>query len=452
MQKIIKRIVGSQRVFIRMMLLCIIAGTGLMATDLMAAAPDDSPSRMLPDSLILLPEAASALLVEKCTQRIFLYTCNENECLQKMEFPCSTGEVAGRKLQSGDKKTPEGVYFFIDEHEDRDLAPVYGKKAFPTDYPNLLDRLAGRNGSAIWLHGTNRKLVPMDSNGCVAMNNEDILSLDSYITLEATPVIICESITYSDRQTIDQMRQDITSVMKQWAGAMEAGNYHDYLGFYDNNYLPEISWWTDWIQVRNAWKQKEGGFSVTTDIRGIYKEKDTVVVPFVLGLSLSGKHRDAGLRQLFFQENNGRFLIVGDTYRQIPPGVSDNETPLVKIASVLSGELELSGSVLAMVENWLQAWSSKDMKTYAKSYAEDFYSDGMDRSAWLERKEMLARKYRDISVSGTNFQVEQGDRDSVVTFFQDYRSNKFTALGVKTLKLRKEEGEWKIYQESWKMK
>ena len=113
-------------------------------------------------------ELKSAILVEKKSQTLFLYSAKEGHLLLEFQAACSTGEVFGRKQKSGDRKTPEGIYFLLDEYKDKYLSPIYGKKAFPTDYPNLLDKKAGRNGSAIWIHGTNKKLKPMDSNGCVA--------------------------------------------------------------------------------------------------------------------------------------------------------------------------------------------------------------------------------------------------------------------------------------------
>ena len=99
--------------------------------------------------------------------------------IKNFNSPVPPAKQPGQKLLMEIKKTPEGIYFLENEYDDRYLAPIYGKKAFTTDYPNYLDKKAGKNGSAIWIHGTNKQLKPRDSNGCVAMNNKDILELET---------------------------------------------------------------------------------------------------------------------------------------------------------------------------------------------------------------------------------------------------------------------------------
>ena len=152
----------------------------------------------LPDSIITLPENENAILVEKETQTLYVYSRENKKIDVAFSADCSTGEVFGAKKKAGDKKTPEGVYFLIDEYEDRYLTPVYGKKAFPSDYPNFLDLRLGKEGSAIWIHGTDKTLKPMDSNGCIALENDKILSLADYIQLDSTPLIIVEKIQKTD--------------------------------------------------------------------------------------------------------------------------------------------------------------------------------------------------------------------------------------------------------------
>ena len=134
-------------------------------------------------------ENACAVLVDKSAQRIFLYR-RGHESKPVRTYPCSTGENPGPKTRKNDKKTPEGVYFFVDSFVAGQLTPIYGCRAFPLDYPNPMDREEGRGGYGIWLHGTNEPLRPMNTNGCVVMENRDILDLANHIRLFETPVII----------------------------------------------------------------------------------------------------------------------------------------------------------------------------------------------------------------------------------------------------------------------
>jgi murein L,D-transpeptidase YafK len=63
------------------------------------------------------------------------------------------------------------------------LTDFYGSGAFPINYPNEWDRIRGRNGYGIWLHGTPRDTYsrpPRASDGCIVLSNED-LDLHSYV-------------------------------------------------------------------------------------------------------------------------------------------------------------------------------------------------------------------------------------------------------------------------------
>ena len=128
-----------------------------------------------------------ALVVEKATQTLYLYDRDNTEIIR---MSCSTGKSDGRKLQSGDAKTPEGIYFFTKSYVKKYLSPIYGIRAFPIDYPNPVDKKEGRNGYGIWFHGTNKPLKPRDTNGCIVMEDASIDHLASYIKLHETPTVI----------------------------------------------------------------------------------------------------------------------------------------------------------------------------------------------------------------------------------------------------------------------
>jgi len=140
----------------------------------------------MPDAFVLLPKSRSInyiILVEKSSQKLFLYSYDGS---YKMVFnmSCSTGKVSGAKRRSGDKKTPEGVYFFLEEYKKERLTPIYGTRAFSVDYPNVFDRLNDLGGNAIWMHGSNSPIKSMNSNGCIVLNNNNIDRLAKYITLK----------------------------------------------------------------------------------------------------------------------------------------------------------------------------------------------------------------------------------------------------------------------------
>jgi len=404
-----------------------------------------SATQMFPSSIIKLPENENVILVEKKTQTLFLYTSKDKALSVQFQALCSTGEVSGIKQEAGDKKTPEGIYFLYDEYEDKYLSPIYGTKAFPTDYPNFIDKKAGKNGSAIWIHGTNKKLKPMDSNGCIAMENQSILKLSDYVNLHSTPVIIVEEINKIDGETLIRQEENISLVLNQWIKAIGNGSYHDYLSFYSSEYLPDITWWEQWLELRETANKADLNFRVKRERTGIYHHNNIFVVLFDCFLTIENGKILLGKRELFLKKLNGNYKIIGDTFQNIKISLVAGAKTLVKLTSNKE-------SVIENINQWLAAWSAKDMDKYASFYAHNFYSDGMNKKNWVKRKRITAKKYNFINVSGSEFKVTQKGKTCGVTFFQKYESSGYTAQGTKRLKLVNKGGLWKIYQESWKEK
>jgi len=406
----------------------------------------------LPDSLVLLPVSEHAVIVEKKTQTVYVYKAQPDGIELVSQYPCSTGEVAGPKTKAGDKKTPEGVYFLKDEYEDRYLTPVYGKKAFPSDYPNFLDMRQGKQGSAIWIHGTDKVLRPMESNGCVAMENKSILALAEDIRLDATPLIIVEQMGKTDSTGLARERELVLALIRDWGHALVAGSYHEYLSFYSDEYLPEMTWWENWLKFRAQAKDKGVSLSVDFDNTGLYAHGGVVVAIMDMTISTEDGTEYLGRRQLFVKQNTNRYAIVGDLFQQRAKPYISGEVPLVAAARKLTRDKSGDKEIVETVEQWLAAWSAKDMAEYAGFYDKAFFSDGLGKTDWVKRKKQLARRYEYIHVTGSGYRVVRQNDGYVVSFLQNYESSGFSTKGMKQLKLIKKGGLWKIFRENWKGK
>jgi murein L,D-transpeptidase YafK len=106
--------------------------TLLVLTLLLLGIPVKTNCAKLPANLLISPKADPhhVVLVEKATQRLFVYEFAGDYNLVAT-FKCATGESPGDKEASGDRKTPEGVYFFTRAVGERYLSPTYGARAFP---------------------------------------------------------------------------------------------------------------------------------------------------------------------------------------------------------------------------------------------------------------------------------------------------------------------------------
>jgi len=399
-----------------------------------------------------------AIIVEKSTQTLYLYAFGETTRVI-LRMPCSTGEVDGAKLHTGDKKTPEGIYFFTKEHPKRDLAPIYGSRAFPMDYPNLMDQISERDGNSIWLHGTNKPLKPRDSNGCIALENRDIDKLAGYITLNRTPIVIVEKLTIIPPQTSNELKKAIADLLTQWEAALGQGTYHEYLKFYDEAYLPDISWWPAWLKIKNSQASLAGPLSVALKNIMILKHDNIFVAVFDQAVKTTEAELFAGTRKLFLSPRGDRIKIVGDDYlvmSEVPAGKTETPHPLItaglaigKVAGVkvaASSQVQtrvqtktekVSGdnsAIQDMLKGWLSAWSSKDITKYGAYYAKAFKSEGgANLQSWLDYKRSINQRYDYIKVSQRNLVVKNQGNRRVATFTQDYESSGLKTVGTKQL-------------------
>jgi murein L,D-transpeptidase YafK len=396
------------------------------------------------------PYPGYMVLVDKQRQRLHLWEVKDGRFSEVFSVACSTGEAAGRKARSGDKKTPEGVYFFTKEHPDRDLAPIYGSRAFPIDYPNFMDRLAGRGGNSIWLHGTNKKLKPRDSNGCIVVENSAIDRLAGYITLHRTPIIIVGKLRASDGSAVQPIRQAVSAVLSGWRSALADGSYHDYLRHYDADFLPDIGWWREWTRQRGRMAAERAAVSVALENTGIYRHGSLYTVLFDQYLRSPFEAVFIGTRKLFLKEGADGFRIVGDVDQSLAEPLKGAKPGHALVAACRNLKTrDAEAEIAAVVDDWLEAWSSQDIDRYASFYARDFRSQGgADLNTWIDYKDRLNRKYRFIRVTrNKKMTIERGKRHSTVSFVQTYASNVFKTTGVKKLILKREGNRWKIYRE-----
>jgi murein L,D-transpeptidase YafK len=140
---------------------------------------------------------------------------------------------SGDKVKRGDLKTPVGVYEITKRFKPTNQ--FYGPLAFALSYPNLFDVLRNKSGDGIWIHGT-----PIDgkdrddlSKGCVVMENNAILNLDTEINAQSAVVIIGESKV--PKMTREQIATILSEVYK-WQRAWKVNDINAYLNFYSNDF------------------------------------------------------------------------------------------------------------------------------------------------------------------------------------------------------------------------
>ncbi|AXX87821.1 peptidoglycan peptidase 2 [Malaciobacter marinus] len=172
------------------------------------------------------------ILVEKGTKELKVLKNINNLFSQVVQDDVIVGEKSGDKQVEGDLKTPEGVYELTSKLTKLDS--FYGPLALVTSYPNTFDKAMNKKGHGIWIHG-----MPLDekreefTQGCIALDNPNLMNLDKNISLNDALVLISEA-------KIEKVKKDdissILSFIYKWKDAWRKSDIERYLSFYSNDF------------------------------------------------------------------------------------------------------------------------------------------------------------------------------------------------------------------------
>ncbi|MBF0278550.1 MAG: L,D-transpeptidase family protein [SAR324 cluster bacterium] len=277
----------------------------------------------LPDGLILYNKpGATALIVDKteCSVTVFQ---NQSIWEKVLQYQCTTGKNQGDKQQEGDARTPTGLYFFTDAWTGKELinqygssAQIYGAGAFELNYPNHLDQvLYNKNGSGIWLHGTD-KGYPAATKGCISTTNTDFLEVAQHISLFETPLIIEESVAYVAQEKIKKVRSELLEFIKQWKTNWESGQTETYLSFYSKNFKTQKFNYRRWKQFKKLVNKKNKKRKIKISEISILKAKGIYNIQFTQHFTSTGTN-DLGRKQLYVANEQGNFRIISETWQPI---------------------------------------------------------------------------------------------------------------------------------------
>jgi murein L,D-transpeptidase YafK len=463
------------------------------------------PADRVPGPLLRWPEKGSeyAILVDKSLQRVFVYH-RDNPQKPHRAYTCSTGENFGPKLRENDRKTPEGVYFFVRAFEKRELLPIYGSRAFALDYPNVVDRREGKNGHGIWFHGLNKPLKPRDTNGCVALENSDIDDLANFIRIEDTPVIVSERIEMVDLAEVEKERDEVVRIIEAWRMSWEKKDVDKYMSLYSLDFTSSGKNWQQWkehkARLANQYKR------IKVEVQNLRIVQNDSLVLATFSQKYGNEYFSSSGRKTLYLKHSSRLRIIGEVYegselnppikkevlppeepkpvvaKKDPEARADEPRPAAprRESAITVEEMkpvpakkeplpaaeeskslalkkdarpggEEHKDIKRALEAWKKAWEQKDLHSYMSFYDPGFQSRGMDFRAWKKHREKLNQKYRSIAVEISDVKIERPSATTaIVRFAQKYEADDYEDAGAKSLLLVRRGKVWKIKEEEWK--
>jgi murein L,D-transpeptidase YafK len=273
----------------------------------------------LPASLIRIPESVSTLFVaETSTAKFHRFDRSHDLLTYSGSFYMSIGKEGAGKERSGDKRTPFGAYIVTEQLDTTKLHSKYGVTAFPLDYPNAWDLRAGRDGDGIWVHGVDPKggkRPKRDTDGCIALPNEDLSDLAALFEENITPVLVTREVSWTAATHNEQLRTVLEDRVSTWADSKARGDFHAYLSFYDEQF-------ERWGMDKHEWSSLN---LQTESLRGIesvavselllvaYPEEEGVYLSRFLQTIVKDGHENSTTARLYWRrDSQGELKIIAE--------------------------------------------------------------------------------------------------------------------------------------------
>jgi murein L,D-transpeptidase YafK len=379
----------------------------------------------------------NVFLVDKANQALFVLTSNAPGMIQVLDtFRITTGKLAGDKEKEGDFKTPEGIYEISSMIQGNQLSPKYGPMAFTLNYPNFVDRLKGRDGSNIWIHGRDEEIIDRQTKGCISLENGNLLRLSHYIQLQKTQVIIIDSLNHQDCRADSEKFGLTDSLFHRWLKAWEEGDAETYASLYSTKFTTQS--WRRLVNYLHYKKQLDDSYAwkkIEAEKVWLMQSDPEAHIYFQQNYLCPNFYTE-GIKQLIFIWADSTWKIVTENFTASTPRYS------------------VETAVRTCLDSWKRDWEIGDIERFIQHYDSTFSAPDYARLAdYYQYKKNIFDKTPKIKVKIADLNITSSKPlEWQVTFTQDYTTTNYHDHGKKTLLLTghpKDPKSFKIQKETW---
>ena len=280
---------------------------------------DRPDPKLMPRSILQLREDQKyALIVDAARSRLYVYENVGGQLKFVTDYYISQGKLGVNKLKEGDQKTPLGVYYITGRLSGAKLPDFYGSGALPINYPNEWDKMNGRSGSGIWLHGTpsdSFSRPPLSSDGCVVLTNPDLHQLSASVEIGKTPVVISDNVEFVSKTKWDAERATANRLVDAWRRDVESLNPARLLANYSRRFKSSIgedltTWFTKHPQTF------PGVTNVSMTLRDLtfflYPGQEDMIVSTFTQDAVIGKSKHSIRKRQYWAKEGAQWKIVSE--------------------------------------------------------------------------------------------------------------------------------------------
>jgi len=289
------------------------------AVRLQAAEPGRPSEALLPRALLQMrKDQKHALIVDAKNSRLYLYENRNDQVRLLQDFYVSQGKLGINKLKEGDMRTPVGVYYIIGHLPGVKLPDMYGKGALPLDYPNDWDKVQGRSGSGIWVHGTPPETFsrpPLSTDGCVVVSNDDLNFLTRTVEIGKTPILIGDQVEFVSKEQMERDLRVASELVENWRRDVESRDDTSLKALYSPRFKSaadeDVSTWLDKNRFLPGAKKIVVKVSDTSYFRQPSHEE--VIVSNFTQQIVVGKFRHAVRKKQYWAKEGKSWKIVAES-------------------------------------------------------------------------------------------------------------------------------------------
>lgn len=274
------------------------------------------PAHYVPRYLLqMAPEQTHAIVVDTLRSRLYVYQNDDGRPRFITDYYITHGKLGTEKGREGDKRTPIGVYHVTASLPPQKLSDFYGNGAFPISYPNEWDRLQGRDGHGIWLHGTPSDTYsrpPRASDGCVVLTNPDLARLAGFLQVGITPVIISNTVEWLNIEDWRSERDALLQQVEAWRKDWEGRHVDRYLSHYSRQFRNNEGGYAQWAEQKRMVAGGKTWIKVALGKLSIFRspgKQDMAVITFEQDYRSNNLSNVLKKRQ-YWQKERGRWKIV----------------------------------------------------------------------------------------------------------------------------------------------
>ena len=272
---------------------------------------------LLPLAILQLrDDQKHAFVVDAKHSRLYVYENRGGKLRFVTDYYVTQGKLGVEKIREGDQKTPLGVYYVTAHYPAARLKDFYGAGALPINYPNEWDKVNGRSGSGIWLHGTpsdSYSRPPLDSDGCIVLTNPDLKKLFDAVEIGKTPVVITEQADFVTPAVWQQQHDLAMRLMNDWRADVESGSAARWLANYSSTFKnAQLETLPVWFNKQLAPLQGASKISIKLSEITIfnYPGRENMLVSTFTQDTIYGKNHNQIRKRQYWIKESTRWKII----------------------------------------------------------------------------------------------------------------------------------------------